>query len=387
MRMNKTIKEYCEEYYAYAVKIRRELHRHPEIGMACIQTTDLICNELHAHGIPFRRTGEAGVIAEIKGTKEESKAVVMLRADMDALPVEELTGLPYASEIPGMMHACGHDLHTGMLLGTTRILMELREEFAGTIRLVFQPGEEISKGASHMIAHGALENVSYGFGIHMDPLSPLNVVRCKKGPDWAAVDHFVIHIHGKGAHGATPHKGSDAIVAASAVVMGLQTMVSRLVDPMKSLVVTVGKMTAGSSYNIIAEEAVLEGTCRCFDLDVRDQIPSMLQHLAGSIAQGYQCTAEVTVNHHSLPLINDAQAVDLLHTSAMKVMNEEHWQEAQPEMIGEDFSEYAALVPCVFAHLGADAGYPLHSGHIQFKEEAMKLGMALEVQFSLDVLA
>jgi len=382
----KTIQDYCNDVYDNAVRIRRTIHRHPEIGMDCPETTNFICTELERIGIPYRKTGTSGVIAEIKGTKGESDEVVMLRADMDALRTQEKTGLPFASEIEGRMHACGHDMHTAMLMGSAEILKSMQSEFAGTVRLVFQPGEEISKGAEYMITHGAMENVKMGLGIHMDPLSPVHTVSCKPGPDWAAVDHFLIRIHGTGAHGATPQNGCDATVAAAAMVMSLQTMVSRECDPMKPLVVTVGSMHSGNAYNIISEEATLEGTCRSFDEDVYEMIPEAMERIVKYIAEGYKCHAELELDRLSKPLYNDQAAYDALHESALKVMDEKNWKYAKQEMIGEDFAFFGHYAPCVFAHLGCDGGYPLHNNHVNFHEEAMKTGMALEVQFALDTL-
>lgn len=382
----KTIQTYCEEIFEDVVRIRRTIHHHPEIGMECPVTTDFICDELRKLNIPFKKTGDSGVIAEIHGSKGSSDKIVMLRADMDALCTQEKTNLPFASEIEGRMHACGHDIHTAMLLGSAHILSMIKEEYAGTVRLIFQPGEEISKGAEYMIAEGAMENVQMGLGIHVDPLSPVNTVSCKPGPDWAAVDHFLIRIHGTGAHGATPQKGSDATVAAAAMAMGLQTMVSRECDPMKPLVVTVGSMHSGHAYNIISDEATLEGTCRSFDEDVYDLIPEAMERIVKHIAEGYKCSAELELDRLSKPLINDERAYNAFKDSALKIVGTEGFKQAKQEMIGEDFAFYGHYAPCVFAHLGCDGGYPLHNNHVNFKEEAMKTGMAIEVQFVLDVL-
>ena len=373
-----------EDIYPHVVALRRHLHQYPETGMETFQTAGYAAAELERLGIPYRMVDDVGIIAEIKG-KSEGKTV-MLRADLDALHVEEKTGLPFASRNEGKMHACGHDMHTAMLLGTAAILKKHQDTFAGTVRLLFQPGEEISRGAVALIKAGALDNVSYGFGLHMDPLAPAHRISSCIGPDWAAVDHFRIVVKGKGAHGATPQKGHDALVAACAIVNALQTMVSRESDPMQPLVVTVGKFHAGTSYNIIAEEAELEGTCRSFDEALHERIPGMLERIAKGVAEAYGCEAELFFTNHSRPLVNDARAYEILHHAALKVVPEENWHVRQPEMIGEDFSEYASRIPCVFAHLGGDAGYALHSCHIQFREETMKTGMALEVQFALDAL-
>ena len=383
------IRKYAEddEVFAEAVRIRREIHAHPEIGMECEKTTDLICKELDAIGVPYRRCDKVGVIADIRGTKGNSDATVMLRADMDALNLEEKTGLPFASEIPGRMHACGHDMHTAILLGTARILMKIRDELEGNVRLLFQPAEEIGIGADYMLPYGAMDNVQLGLGVHMDPLSPVGTLKSRIGPDWAAVDRFYVKIHGNGARGATPHKGSDAAIATAAVAMNLQTMVSRECDPMKPLVVTIGKMSAGTAFNIIASEGYLEGTCRSFDDDVWQMIPGAMERIARHTAESFRCTAEVKVERPIKPLVNSEFAYNVLKKAAVKVLDDPAlFGECKQEMIGEDFAVYTEHAPCVFAHLGCDGGYPLHSNFVNFQEEAMRTGMAAEVQFVLEGL-
>ena len=326
------------------------------------------------------------MIAEVKGTKAESDKIVMMRADTDALPVEEKTGLPFASNIPGRMHACGHDLHSAMLVQAARILQDMRSEFAGTVRLLFQPGEEISAGAEYMIEQGAMDGVSMGFGIHVDPLLPSGILAWKKGPDWAAVDHFWITVRGTGAHGAQPQNGCDALIAASAVALNLQTAVSRECDPMHPLVITIGRLNAGTAYNIIADEAVLEGTCRSFDKDVYDLIPDALGRIPAQTAAAFRCTADLRLDRLAPPVINDETACDILDQAAKKVLDPAMLKEAKQEMIGEDFAWFGHHAPCVFAHLGADAGHPLHSAKINFDESSMETGILAEVSFALEAL-
>lgn len=381
------IKEYVKDVYEDIVRIRREIHRHPEIGMDCPVTSALIQSELKKENIPFTVTDSYGVIAQIKGKKSDSDSAVMLRADMDALCIQENTDLEYKSEIEGKMHACGHDLHTAMLIGSAKVLNRISDSFSGTVRLIFQPGEEIGQGARHMIENGAMENVKMGLGIHTDPLRKVGTINAKTGPDWAAVDHFYISLKGVSAHGATPHKGKDALVAASSLVMNLQSLVSRECNPMQPLVVTVGKLNAGTAYNIIAEEALLEGTCRSFDTEVYEKLPEAFERVVNSIAKAYDIKAELKFDRASKPLINSEEAYNVLKETAYKTLeSKDKFELAVPEMIGEDFSEYCELAPCVFAHLGCDAGYPLHSSYINFREEAMLTGMEIEVQFALDAL-
>ena len=356
------IRQLSNDVYENAVRIRREIHASPETGMECPNTTDLIIRELERIGIPYQRTGDVGAIAEIKGTGSDQGNIVMLRADMDALSLEEKTGLEFASKIPGRMHACGHDLHTAMLLGTAEALTKIKDEINGTVRLLFQPAEELGIGAAYLQKYGAMDNVGLGLGIHMDPLSPVGHLNARIGPDWASVDHFYIHVHGTGAHGATPQKGADAVLATAAIATNMQTIASRECDPMKPLVITIGKMEAGTAFNIIASEGYLEGTCRSFDDDVWEMIPDAMERITKKTAESFRCTADFRIDRLIKPLVNDAFAYNVLRESALKVLDDEScFGEATQEMIGEDFAVYTEYAPCVFAHLGCDGGYPLHS--------------------------
>lgn len=231
-----------------------------------------------------------------------------------------------------------------------------------------------------------MEGVSIGYALHMDPLSPVGTIRVKSGEDWAAVDRFTITVHGRSAHGAMPHKGSDATVAASALVLALQTMVSRSTDPTSPLVVTVGIMESGTSWNIISDRAVLKGTCRSFDRETYEQIPSLLDRMVTNVPLAYGCTGEIELIRKTPPLRNDLKVYELVCQSAAKVIDRENILEGQREMIGEDFSCIAELAPSCFVHLGGGSEYPLHSSHVIFQEESIKTGIATEVQFAIDAL-
>lgn len=381
------IREKCRDIMDDVIDIRRKIHMYPETGMECKKTIDLICQELDRIDVEYRRLGNSGVIADIHGRQKEGSRTVMLRADMDALEVLEETGLDFSSRINGRMHACGHDLHTAMLLGTARILSEMKDEFYGNVRLLFQCGEEQSDGALFLIENGALDQVDLGLGIHMDPMAKCHKVSSRTGPDWAAVDRFVIRVIGKGGHGAMPHQSNDATIAACSIAMNLQTIVSRMCNPMHPLVVTIGQIHSGTAYNIISQEAVLEGTCRCFDEDVYDLIPEAVEKISSNVASAFNCQAKTEIMRLAKPLINDEKVFEMAKLSAEKVLfSKDDFFICEQAMIGEDFSEYACRVPCVFMHLGADGGYPLHNSRIDFKEETMETGMALQVQFVLDAL-
>ena len=371
------------EEFEEVVKIRRKLHRIPELGMDLKKTSDLVCEELDQSGISYTRYGDSGIIAEIKGTLKESDDVIMLRGDMDALPVKEKTGLDFASENENM-HACGHDLHTAMLIGTAKKLFSIKDSFAGTIRFLFQASEEPGLGAKFLYEKGAMKDVKMGMGIHMDPLRPTGEISAIAGPDWASCDRFKIKVIGKGGHGAMPHKCIDATIAAAAIVMNMQSIVSRNTDPKKPLVITIGALHSGTAFNIISGEAVLEGTCRCFDKDVYESLPSMVRSMAVNTAKTYGCETEFEFVRLIQPLINNAEACSLLKKTCEEAGIP--FADRQSEMIAEDFAVYANAAPCIFAHLGAGGCFPLHNPEIIFEEESMKNGILAEVNFALNCL-
>ena len=383
--MNGLIQE-CEALYEEIVALRRDIHAHPDLGMECEPTVKRITEYLSQEDISYTVTAHGGVAAKITGTKGVSDHAVLLRSDMDALPLQEETGLAFASVTKGRMHACGHDLHTAIMLGSAKLLKKHRGEFAGTVHLLFQPGEEISEGARWMIEDGIMEGIDMVYGLHMDPDAPAGSIRIKSGPDWAAVDRFTITIRGKSSHGAKPHKGADAIVAGAAVVQGIQAIVSRFSDPVCPLLITVGSFHAGTAWNIISDKAEMEGTCRSFDREVYDQIPELLERVVREIPKAYGCTGELNLMRRSLPLINDPVVYKLACSSAAKVIGEDHILPAVQEMIGEDFACFEEYAPVCFVHLGGGADYPLHSSHVIFREESIKTGMAAEVQFAIDAL-
>ena len=376
----------CEELYEEIVSLRREIHAHPDLGMECEGTVKRITEYLSKEDIPFSVTPHGGVTAELTGTKGPSDHVILMRSDMDALPLCEDTGLPFASAEEGRMHACGHDLHTAIMLGSAKLLQRHSGDFAGTVRLLFQPGEEISEGARLMIEDGVMEGVSMVYGLHMDPFAPTGTIRLKPGPDWAAVDRFTITVHGQSSHGAMPHKGADATVAAAAVLQAIQAVVSRMSDPVCPLVITVGSFHSGTTWNIISDKAELNGTCRSFDPEVYDRLPDLLERVTTEVPKAYGCTGELNLVRKTPPLINDPAVFEIARASAAKVLGEDRVLPAKQEMIGEDFACFEQFAPVCFVHLGGGADYPLHSSHVIFQEEAMKAGMAAEVQFALDAL-
>lgn len=367
------------------IAFRRDIHMHPEASMQEYRTTDKICAKLDEYGIPYRRLDPTGVIGEIKGGKPGK--TIAIRGDIDALSITEKTGLPFASVNEGLMHACGHDTHATMMIGAAKLLNAHKDELCGTVRLFFQPGEEVCQGAKAIIAQGGMEGVDAAFMIHNGTMVPSGTVTFTKGPSHAATDSFTIKVTGKTSHGAAPHVGKDAIVAASAIVMALQTMVSRWSSPTKPLVVTVGKFHAGSRFNIITGYAELEGTCRSYDVELHHALPGQMTKIAQSVAEAYGCTAEVEYNMMCEPLINDEKMVELARKAALKVVDApEMVLEGQAQMGGEDFSEFSVLVPSCFASLGQGGEFSNHHESVIHDEDTFPTGSALYCQVAYDFL-
>ena len=246
------------------VAFRRDLHEHPEASFQEFRTTDQIAKEMDKLGIPYRRFDPTGLIAEINGGKPGK--TIALRADIDALSITEKTGLPFASKNEGFMHACGHDTHAAMLVGAAKVLMQVKDQLCGTVKLLFQPAEEVGRGAKAVIAQHGMDGVDFAFGIHIGSQMEVGTISMMAGASAAATDRFVVKVIGKASHGARPEQGVDATVAASAIVMNLQPVVSREVAATTPLVVTVGSLHSGSRFNIVSGEAVLEGTIRSYDV-------------------------------------------------------------------------------------------------------------------------
>ncbi len=379
------IKALAKEMEPEIIAFRRDLHMHPEASFQEFRTTDQIAKALDGLGIPYRRFEPTGLIGEIKGGKPGK--TVALRADIDALSITEKTGLEFASQNEGFMHACGHDTHASMLLGAAMVLNRVKDELCGTVKLLFQPAEEVAMGAKKVIEQGALEGVDYIFGIHIAAMMPVGAVGMRKGASAASADIFRIKVTGKAAHGAMPHTGCDATVAAAAIVMNLQTIVSRENAPEKPLVVTVGKLESGTRFNIVSGEANMEGTIRCYDYDLHHSLPDIVKRVAENTAEAFRCTAEVEYEMMTEVLMNDSESVDLVHASAAKVVDDPAMViETPATMGGEDFAEYTPLCKASFAMVGAGGEYPQHSDHVVFDENSFRTGAALYAQVAVDYL-
>ncbi len=368
------------------IALRHDFHMHPEASMCEFRTTDRICEELDKLSIPYRRLEPAGVIGTIEGGAPGK--TVALRADIDALSLTETADVPFKSQNEGFMHACGHDTHAAMLLGAAKILSEHRSELKGTVRLIFQPGEEVAAGAKAVIAQGGLEGVDMIFGIHIAGGGvPTGIIATCPGSSAASADMFKITVTGKTGHGAMPEACVDATVAASAIVMNLQTMVSREFPATQPLVVTVGKLQSGSRFNIISGHAEMEGTCRCYDVKLHHALPAVMERIAKETAAAFRCEATVEYNMMTEPLVNDPDALAILRGAAAKVVDAPAMMvESTPQMGAEDFAEYTVLTKGAFAMLGGGTEYPNHSDKIVFDEDCFRTGVALHCQAAWDFL-
>ena len=385
------IRQLAEEQEEYVVKCRHYLHAHPELGEHEVETTRFLKEQLEEMGIPVQTfEGITGCIGTIRGGKPGK--TVMLRADIDALPIQENPGKSYCSVNPGVMHACGHDCHAAMLLGAARILNNHREELKGTVKLIFQMAEEIGRKSEEYVKRGALEGVDAIFGMHVWAAMDAGTASFEAGERMACSDRFTIRIHGTAAHGSAPHQGNDAILAAAAAVMALQTIPSRINNPLDSLVVTVGMMNGGTKENILADRVELVGTVRAFNREFRSSMPERIGQLVKSVVQGYGCTADCDYYFGPSPLINDEpNLVELAQGAAKKMLGEDSLKHL-PKMTGaEDFSVYLEPIPGVYGYLGArnlEKGIVCSHHHPAFDidEDILSRGAGIYAQFAADYL-
>ena len=389
--IEKILVEAVREDHPYIVSLRRYFHQHPELAAQEFLTQEKIEAELDKIGVPHERTAGTGVYARIEG-KAPGRTIV-LRADIDALPVQEESDIPYRSLIPGKMHACGHDGHTAALLGAARVLAAHRDLFRGTVVLTFQPGEEVGYGARIIVEEGRLEGADRTFGLHVSSKVPCGKVVVMAGPNNASVDMFRIKVHGLGAHVSTPERGVDAAYIISQIVVGAQALVTRRVSPMENALIGIGKITAGTAYNVVAQEAELEGTIRVFLPQLREQIRRELKNLAEATAAMYQGTCEVEYRDFTSALINDEQAAKEAQKVVSSLFGEENLiRNRQPDLAGDDFAEYILKVPGVYAYIGSgnkkDPHTTLAHHHSQFDidEDCLGIGAALYAAYAADYL-
>ncbi len=377
----------------YIVSSRRCLHRSAELSMEEHKTTAFLVSELKKMGIPVITFSDyTGCIAVIKGGS--AGKTVLLRADIDALPIKEATGLSYASENDGVMHACGHDCHAAMLLGAARMLWEAKKELPGTVKLLFQAGEEVFIGSRYYWDRGYLSDVDAAFGMHLSTALPSGKIAVLDGYVMASCDNFTLEVIGRSSHGSTPQFSSDAITAASAIIVNLQSVASRFNDPLEPLVVTVGKVNAGTQFNIIAGTAVMEGTVRAFSPASRGLAESAIGRVAADTAAAYGCETKLDYRRLEPCLRNaDAKLNDIARNAAVKMYGGDVLARASKMMGSEDFSYITEHIPSsLFAFLGCfdeEKGcvYPIHNGKFVVNEDILQIGAAEYAQFAADYLA
>ena len=390
------IKNDVDEIFPGVVADRRHLHQHPELGFEENETSKFVIERLQALGVEDIRTGIAvtGVTALIHGTKPGVGKVVLLRADMDALPIVEENEVEYVSQNRGAMHACGHDAHTAMLLGVARVLLANRDIFAGTVRLLFQPSEEFGTGgALPMIEQGVLEDphVDAVFGQHVSSGDPTGEIHIAPGPGGAAADSFKITVQGKGGHGASPHDAVDPIIIATNIISALQTIVSRNVDPTKQTVVSVCNIHSGFADNVIPDTCELGGTVRTFDPELRDLAQERLTTIAEKVAASFGGKATVQYSRGYPAMINDEGMAELVRQAAIEVVGEDLVKKGEPGMGAEDFAYFLENRPGAFWNIGTrneERGivWPHHHPRFDVDEEGMVNGIATMVNVALTYL-
>jgi len=375
------------------IKIRRDIHAHPEIGLEEVRTSQLIADKLESLGIQVKRgVGKTGVVGLLKG-KYQGKTI-LLRADMDCLALEEKNQLSYKSQNKGFMHACGHDVHVAWLIGAAEILSELKEELHGNIKFVFQPAEEISCGANLMIEDGVLENpkVDAAIGAHVWPYIESGRIGVKAGAIMAATDHFELTIYGKGGHGAHPHKCIDPILTATEIYMAFQTIISRRLNPLQPAVITVGRFISGTAYNIIPDTAILEGTIRTISKETRNFIAVEMEKIIKGITMANGTEYKFDYQQYHPPVVNEKNMTNLLETATVDMFGEGALLRVQePAMTGEDFSYFEEKVPGVFFWVGianesCGSNVPLHASNFMVDETVIYKTSALFAKCAIDFL-
>lgn len=373
----------AEGLYSQLTAWRRDLHRHPEIGFAVERTAGIVARVLRELGYEVRTgVGRSGVVALLHGGRPGR--TVLLRADMDALPIQEISDAPYASETPGLMHACGHDGHVAIGLGAATLLARHAAELPGQVLFIFQPAEEGDGGAAAMIADGALADPvpDAAFGLHLWNPLPLGRVVAQSGPLMAAADLLHIVIRGRGGHGALPHETVDAIAVTGQVLSALQTIISRNVDPQETAVLTIGTVHGGSAFNVIAETVEMEGTIRTFSPAVRETVLTRLRVLLDGVTAGMGAHYDLKVQNLTGSVINDPGVADIGRWAAVQVVGATSVVWHPPLMVSEDFAEFAQRVPACFMLLGSgNAGLglnaPHHNPRFDFDERALPIGAAV----------
>ncbi|WP_284774465.1 M20 aminoacylase family protein [Agrobacterium sp. lyk4-40-TYG-31] len=371
--------EKIEAYKDELTAIRRDIHEYPEIGFEEVRTSGIVAEKLASYGIDVHRgIGKTGVVGVLKGNRGEGKTIG-LRADMDALPMEEHTNLGYASKIPNRFHGCGHDGHTTMLLGAARYLAETRD-FAGTAVFIFQPGEEGCGGARAMLADGLFDRFPCDeiYGLHNSPYDEPYRIGIKPGTSMAGADFFDIRINGRGSHGAMPEVSKDPIIVATALVQALQSVVSRNVSPLKSAVLSVTQIHSGSAYNVIPQEATVSGTVRFLDREVNEMIRQRMKSIAAGLAASFDVEIDVDIRNVFDVLFNTEELVEGFAEAARDIVGDAMvYTKTQPVMGSEDFADMLHKVPGVYCTVGHAGNIPVHNPGFVLDDGILPVGASL----------
>lgn len=389
------LKSDIDELVPGMVAMRRDLHEHPELAFEETRTSGIVAGRLRALGLEVR-TGVAktGVVGKLKGGKAQPGAKTLaIRADMDALPIYELNDLDYRSTVDGKMHACGHDGHTSILLAVADILSKRREELAGDVAFIFQPAEEVIGGAEPMIKEGALEGVDNIIGLHLISDYPLGRVGVRAGTTFASADKFILKIHGKGGHAAMPETTVDPIVVAAHITTALQTLISRETSPFNPAVITIGRIEAGSAFNIIPEIAEMQGTMRAYSVEQREKLLRRIAELAQGIASAMNASCEVNFEDGCPPCVNDPGMTEAVRRAAEIAVGADSVDTGEEVMTtgSDDMACFLQTVPGCYFIVGAHnaekgANYPHHHPRFNIDEDAMPIATEVLARTALDYL-
>ena len=387
--MKQTVEEMVEQLFPVMVERRRYLHQHPELSFHEVDTPQFIAERLTELGIEVRTgVGGRGVVGTIRGGQPGK--TVALRADFDALPIQDEKEVDYRSTVPGVMHACGHDGHTATLLAVAEILVGQKEHLAGNVVLIHQHAEEVVPGgARDMIADGCLDGVDVIFGTHLWSTTKLGTIGYRVGPVMAAADKFELTLFGRGGHGAKPHETIDAVVLGATVVKELQSIVSRRLDPLQQAVLTIGTLHAGNTFNVIADSAELTGTIRTFDPLVADQIVREMERTIKGVCDAAGATYTFRYERGYPAVVNHPAETELVRAVASDVVGADQVFEIAPTMGGEDFAYYLQQVPGTFFFTGAgdETFYPHHHPKFDFEEQAMQYAARILIEATKRYLA
>lgn len=396
MMKNDNLISFIENIEEKVIKTRRELHQIPELSFKEYNTMEYICKKLDEVDIKYdSKIAGTGVMGIIKGEKKaDNFKTLLIRADIDALPVYEESNIEFKSKNDGIMHACGHDGHISILLGICEILQSFKKEFSGCVKLLFQPGEETDGGALPMINEGVLDNpkVDACLALHVDPLLSSEKVMIKSGPLFASNDDFEIIVKGKGCHGAEPHNGIDPILIGAEIVTSLYTMTAREIDPFDNAVVNIGRFQSGSATNIVPSEAKLMGTVRTFKNEVREKIEKRIKEIVNYICMAKGAECEITYNKSYPALLNDEKLAGFFYEIAQEYIGTENCVlNGKPTMAAEDFAYFSREVPSFMYRLGSrneEKGiiHPLHHPSFDIDEKCLKNGIMLSSAFALEFL-